>query len=255
MPPDESDEYLANVEKLIEDMYRLNGDRKVILVCHSMGCLYSYYLLRQHPQAWKDQYIQSWITIGAPFGGAVKALEAVASGINFHTELFRESGLRSLEKTFSSMSLLLPSATVFSNASILSLGGKNYTSDDYEEIFELINDTAGFRMWQQSSQMITDYEHPGVEVHCLRGANKPTPERLSYPTLESFPASPLIHYGNGDGTVNQASSDVCLAWDNNGKHDFSAQKFAGVKHTDLVRHADVVYHVTEHVLHTNMRSR
>jgi lysophospholipase-3 len=240
------------VEKLIEEMYHSNGDSKVILVCHSMGCLYAYYLLRHHPQSWKDQYIQSWITIASPFGGAVKSLNALTTGENFHTELFHESGLLELEKTWSSVGFLLPSAHVFGEQTILSVGSTNYTSNDYQQFYELINDPAGYRMWQRSSVLITDYEDPGVEMHCLRGKNMPTPEQITYPTPESFPKSPVTIYGQGDGTVNQISSDVCLKW--SGRSNFYTKEFGGIRHLDMVKNMDVVSHVTSVVLHANMNS-
>lgn len=243
------------MEDLIQEMYHSNGDKKVILVCHSMGCLYSYYLLKRQPQAWKDQYIQSWMTIAAPFGGAVKSLDAVVEGENFYTDLFRESGLRDLERSFSSLSLLLPSAAVFGNATILRVGDTNYTTADYPKIYDLMGDSAGFRMWQQSSSLITDLEHPGVEVHCLRGKNVPTPEQMIYPTLESFPRSPSKTYGPGDGTVNEASLDVCLRWADDGRNGFFTKEFDGVKHLKLVKDSSVVMHITQQVLHANMGRR
>ena len=242
------------MEKLIEEMYHSNGDKKLILVCHSMGCLYSYYLLRHHPQAWKDQYIQSWITIGAPFGGSVKSLEALLNGENFHTDLFSAGGLRDLERSFSSLSLLLPSPRDFGNKTILRIGDANYTAYDYPKIYEMIGDAAGFRMWQQSSQQITDHEHPGVEVHCLRGKNIPTVEQVTYPTPESFPRSPVAIYGQGDGSVNKAGSDVCLKWASDNRNAFSSEEFDGVKHTSLVKNDDVVTHITRQVLDANMNS-
>ena len=232
-------------------MYHQNGDEKVILVCHSMGCLYSYYFLRQHSQEWKDRYIESWISIAAPFGGAVRAVQALTSGVNFHTELFSKSGLRDLERTFSSFSLLQPAAPIYGDNIILSYADLNYTAKDMPLIYKLIGDEAGLRMWEQSSRLIPDYGPPGVETHCLRGKNVPTVERISYPDAASFPSSPVTIYGPGDGTVNQISADVCLKWADS-RNDFHTEEFENVIHQNLVKHPDVVSYITRQVLHANI---
>lgn len=52
----------------------------VYLLGHSMGCHYVLYFLNQQPQAWKDKYIRGFISLGAPWGGAVKVLRVLASG-------------------------------------------------------------------------------------------------------------------------------------------------------------------------------
>lgn len=52
----------------------------VYLLGHSMGCHYVLYFLNHQPQVWKDKYIKGFISLGAPWGGAVKPLKVVASG-------------------------------------------------------------------------------------------------------------------------------------------------------------------------------
>ena len=260
------------MKRLVETMYRENGDRRVVLVCHSMGCLFTYHLLLSRvPQEWKDTFVHSWITLAAPFGGATKALAATTVGINFHTELFSDAGLRDLERTFSSLSLIVPSAAVFADQAILSLPGRNYTAAEMPLIYQLMGDEAGRRMWEQSQRMQppASFPHPGVPVHCLRSSGLPTPERLAYPDPGSFPRSPVTLLGDGDGTVNQISADVCLRWSASAagaaagedggmegrQRGFQTQLFEGVVHLDVVRHPDVVLYITKHVLHANMNSK
>lgn len=52
----------------------------VYLLGHSMGCHNVLFFLNQQPQAWKDKYIRGFISLGAPWGGAVKTLRVLASG-------------------------------------------------------------------------------------------------------------------------------------------------------------------------------
>lgn len=78
-PTDENAEYLAKLQNLVEEMYN-QYQEPVYLVGHSMGCHYVLYFLNQQPQAWKDKYIRGFISLGAPWGGAVKVLRVLASG-------------------------------------------------------------------------------------------------------------------------------------------------------------------------------
>ena len=58
----------------------MNNGKRVILLGHSMGNLYIHYMLAKQTQQWKDKYIRSFISLGAPWGGAVKTLRLMASG-------------------------------------------------------------------------------------------------------------------------------------------------------------------------------
>lgn len=78
-PTDENAEYFVMLKNLVEEMYN-QYQRRVYLLGHSMGSHYVLYFLNHQPQAWKDQYIRGFISLGAPWGGAVKPLRVLASG-------------------------------------------------------------------------------------------------------------------------------------------------------------------------------
>jgi len=61
---------------LIEEMYRTNGNKKVHLLAHSMGNIHTNLMLEGQSQAWKDQYIDSFIAVAGPWGGSAKSLRA-----------------------------------------------------------------------------------------------------------------------------------------------------------------------------------
>lgn len=46
-----------------------------------MGCPYLLYMLNHQPQSWKDKYVKSLVTLAGPWGGAVKVLRLMASGV------------------------------------------------------------------------------------------------------------------------------------------------------------------------------
>lgn len=76
---DENEEYFLQLQKMVEEMYD-QYQEPVYLLGHSMGCHYILYFLNHKPQSWKDKYIKGFISLGAPWGGAVKTLRVLASG-------------------------------------------------------------------------------------------------------------------------------------------------------------------------------
>lgn len=78
-PTDENAEYLSKLHELVEEMYE-EYQKPVFLLAHSMGCHYVLYFLNHQPQAWKDKYIRGFISLAAPWGGAVKPLRVLSSG-------------------------------------------------------------------------------------------------------------------------------------------------------------------------------
>jgi len=76
---EEQPEYFQNLKALIEEMHD-EYQQRVFLIGHSMGNLNVLYFLLQQKQAWKDQYIGGFISLGAPWGGSVKPLRVLASG-------------------------------------------------------------------------------------------------------------------------------------------------------------------------------
>ena len=85
---DEMSEYFVAVLNLIEKTYVANNNQRIVLIGHSLGNLYLLYLLNHQSQKWKDTYIQSFISIGAPYGGAVKTMKMFASGF-FYSLIIR----------------------------------------------------------------------------------------------------------------------------------------------------------------------
>lgn len=61
--------WIANLRQLVEDTWNLNGHRKVVLVAHSMGGLYSAHFLSRQTAAWKDRYVEALITVNTPWTG------------------------------------------------------------------------------------------------------------------------------------------------------------------------------------------
>ena len=75
------DAFYKNFSNLVEDTYRINNNSRVLLVAHSMGNPVTLYFLNHQSQAWKEKYIQGFVTLAGVWGGAVKTLRLMASGM------------------------------------------------------------------------------------------------------------------------------------------------------------------------------
>jgi len=56
-------EYFVKLKKLVEDTYSANGNKKITLMSHSLGCPYTLIFLNKQTKDWKDKYILQWITL------------------------------------------------------------------------------------------------------------------------------------------------------------------------------------------------
>lgn len=147
------------------------------------------------------------------------------------------------------MHFLLPDPDKFHDMVIMTYNGTNYTSHDLPELFNIMDYSQGYKMWQKTRDTFKGYPFPNVTTHCLRGADVPTPESIEFADENVNSPKAKIIYGPGDGTVNKVSADVCLEW----KHheNFHTQEFSGIKHTSILKDPDVVSYVIRQVLHAN----
>jgi len=89
--PDENKEFFLELQKMVEDMAEKTGG-PVVIIAHSMGNMYTLYFLNHQPQAWKDRYIKSYISLGAPWAGVAKTLRVIISGKRFYLLLLSAAG-------------------------------------------------------------------------------------------------------------------------------------------------------------------
>ena len=132
--------YYSGLKKLVEEMYAANGMTRVTLIAHSMGGPVSLYFLNNIVnQTWKDTYIHAYIPVAAAWDGAVVALEMILSGsvskwFNFLIPRSLRKTLRDTARSFQGLFWLLPSARVFGNTTLVQVGTKRYTANDFEDL-------------------------------------------------------------------------------------------------------------------------
>jgi len=219
--------YYSRVQSLIETMYNSSGGEKVTLVVHSMGGIVSLYFLNEVvSQQWKDMYINAWVTLSAAWSGGNGILELIISD-NF---LFR---------TFESTIWLLPKPSVWGNITLLTSPNQTYTANDYEAFFNDIGFSHGYQMYLGIVPINENYPAPRVPTYCYYGTNVTTPESYTYGNGFGSNATNTI-FGDGDGSVNLLSSEVCLKWRNEQSEPFFTETFPGIDHGQMIANPTVL---------------
>ena len=237
-------------------MFRANGNTKVTIVAHSMGAPTMLYFFTQSgiiDQSWKDKYIGNFITLSGAWSGGNLALQVDVSGLSLQTRLgnifgvFPKIGMKIMKsltpilRTFQSMYFLLPRPSVWGDTVLVSTPTQTYTANDYERLFSDIGLADGYAKYQGVAGINENFPAPNVPTHCFYGVGVDTP--LSFTYKESFPkganSDPDVTMGDGDGTVNTKSSEVCLRWANSSR-TFSHKTFNGVNHINILKDGGVL---------------
>lgn len=242
-------EYFA---KLIEVTYQMNEKRSVILTCHGAGCLYTHYFLHQQKPEWKAHYIKGLIAIGSPWGGSFHYLYSyLDTDDDSIAHSFKD--VRFVERTFSSTAYLLPQPQVFAGDALLHTMFRNYTANEYKDMFLGLGYPNAYNMWLDSYPITSKVKHPGVDVFIINGLGFKTMESVSY-----FKAIDVndekntkkrtkrrIIYGNGDGKINLKSARRCLEWQSekfSKYYKFHYMEFMA-SHDNLIKETHPVSHI------------
>lgn len=250
--PNELEDYFTDLRALVEKAHARNGKERVVLVCHSMGCLNSLYFMQRASQSWKDKYVRSIVSLSGVWGGSVKALKAFASGDNFGVIVIPSLSLREDVRTFPSLAYLLPSSDLWpSDAVLMRNKDKAYTVRDYRQFFDDIQYPIGYQMWLDVHNLTSPLVAPGVEVHCLHGHKVNTLERIDYQSGKFPDAKPKPFNGDGDGTVNLRSLQACLGWSKKQKQQVHYKTFPLVDHMTILTDESVLNYLGEALVKTS----
>ncbi|MBN3315171.1 LCAT acyltransferase, partial [Atractosteus spatula] len=232
--PNEQEEYFAKLKELVEQMYS-EYQQPVYLLGHSMGSNYILYFLNEQPQHWKDRYIKGFISLGAPWGGAVKPLRVLASGENDGIPLVSNIKIREEQRMTTTNPWMIPTDQAWpTDHAFISTPNYNYTYRDYERFFKDIHFEDGWHMWEDTRNLTAWLPPPGVEVYCMYGVGLPTP--VTYIYDENFPnADPVdIVYDDGDDTVDSRSMELCKRWVGKQEEPVHIIELKGMAHLDIV---------------------
>jgi len=227
-------------------MYNQNSCRKITIVAHSMGGLVTLHFLTKFVEpAWKKKYIEAYVTLGVPWGGAAPAVETLLAGyhkipemplksfITEHTSPLYMPMIQSMEGMYS----LLPNPDAFGNRVIVSTPNARYTSHDYAEMFDKANVERGADFVERVQGINPDFTPPGVDTYCYYGyRKKSTPATYEFKSETFQGRKSTITKGNGDGTVNIESLEACKRWKHKmgDKIIFKTKSYKNVGHRAIV---------------------
>ncbi|CAI2733887.1 unnamed protein product [Schistosoma spindalis] len=220
--PYENTDFMDKLKLLVEETYINANRRPVVLLGHSMGSLYALNFLNNQTKSWKKKYIKSYISVSAPFGGAVKALLTVLTGDNFGIFYRTPLSYRPILRSFSSVISNIPDPRIWPSDDVLiTTPNKNYTAHNYSELFQDIDFPVGYQVYRKTVHEFISLDYPKdvPEVYCVYSSGSLTIKKLIYKPASLFRLefpnqSPKLEYEDGDGTVNMQSLQYCNKWPN-----------------------------------------
>jgi len=170
-----------------------------------------------------------------------------AAGYNWEIDALDRIAIRDHQRNIESTVLLLPTSTGgfwSSSDVILTTPLRNYTVDDYPDLFDDISYPDGrqkLEAIETEEYNFTDGEL-GVAIYCFYSNGVPTPQRLIYDSMSTFPdGEPVLEMGDGDGTVNVRSLEACRRWrDVQRHHQVNVKHYSGIGHRDLLHHPALI---------------
>lgn len=246
--PNELYEFYHNLTLLVEDTYYKNNGTKVMFVAHSMGNPVLLYWLNNYVNySWKEKYIRSFVSLAAVWGGAAKPVRLMTSGDNLDIIVVKPLTARPYQRSASSTAFLMPSDQFWDADEILvSTPNRNYTVNDYKQLFEDLDFEDGWEMRKNTEFLIKELNPPDVEVHAVYGIGVKTPAGFSWEKQKKFPdTQPNVVYGDGDGTVNLRSLHGYKRWIGRQKQPIYHKEVPGADHLSTLKHLEVIKYILE----------
>ncbi|XP_026350834.1 phosphatidylcholine-sterol acyltransferase isoform X1 [Ursus americanus] len=250
LEPSQQEEYYRKLAGLVEEMHAAYG-KPVFLIGHSLGCLHLLYFLLRQPQAWKDHFIDGFISLGAPWGGSIKPMLVLASGDNQGIPIMSSIKLREEQRITTTSPWMFPSSEAWPEDHVfMSTPSFNYTGRDFQRFFADLHFEEGWYMWLQSRDLLAGLPAPGVEVYCLYGVGLPTPR--TYIFDHGFPyTDPVgVLYEDGDDTVATRSTELCARWQSRQPQPVHLLPLHGTQHLNMVFSNQTLEHINAILLGT-----
>ncbi|XP_055295032.1 phospholipase A2 group XV-like [Sitodiplosis mosellana] len=242
--PNESTQWFQNLKQLTEYSYGINKNTRVTFIAYSMGGRMLLHFLQQMPQDWKDKYLERTITLAVPWGGSVRPIQAVSVGYDLGIAVFPNDKLKEMSNTFPSLAYLMPSKQFWEpDEALVIMDSKSYSLENIDEFFYDIGQPQMAEIRKDQS-VYNNFTAPGVEIHCLFGANIPTAERLYFKS--GFNSKPVILDGDGDGQVNRRSLWGCRHWENTpaqAGHAVYFKEFKDVNHLKILYNSESINYI------------
>jgi Lecithin:cholesterol acyltransferase len=184
LSPRGNPEFMQQLKEMVEQSSGISTV-KVHLISHSLGGLLVHHFLTSHvTDSWKRQFIESWIPMAPAYGGTKYTLKQLISGDAVNIPWLNGKDVKEQQRSYETSVWLLPNPRFYSGV-IVSTPRKNYTIQDYYELFR----DAGLNtfpvqwervrnltLWNRENQLAD----PKVKVYPIYGTNLDTVEQYIY---------------------------------------------------------------------------
>ena len=236
------------LKALIEKAYTTNNDTKVVITSISLGGPYFHLFLTHFVDpAWKQKYVDSWVSMSSLWNGATQVAQMLTAGLGWDgiswikPQVFRE-GVRN----WPAMIFMLPfpyddvNGTHVDDTYITSSNRSYKASDMGQAVLDAgLPDTAA--ILQSISQYRKSTTPPGVKTYCWYGHGIDTAASLSFTgsDLSDFDAM-TVHMEDGDGTVQHSSLRVCEDWVGQSEFETIVKTWFNVSHTGFQKEPEAL---------------
>ncbi|GMI52600.1 hypothetical protein TeGR_g6083 [Tetraparma gracilis] len=236
-------EYIANTVALVESLYE-KDQQKVLLVSHSMGGLWSHYLLANQSAEWKAKYILAWVPLAPAYGGTANEMKLMSSGAAEGVPLANGMTVREEQRSYESNLWLLPNPDLWGPDEVIIEGpDSSYSAHDLAPgagFWDEIGYSDGNLIYAGLDGLF-DISDVGVETHVKYGVGKDTPEKYTFSKGkegdwdEKYITDTVM--GDGDGTVNRRGleSGLAMGWEN-----CDHEAFDGDDHQSILKNEKVI---------------
>ncbi|KAL9260972.1 Lecithin-cholesterol acyltransferase-like 1-like protein, partial [Drosera capensis] len=172
----------SELHTISEQASTSNGGNPVIIVSHSLGCLFTLQQLTRRLPSWRQKYVKHFIALSAPWGGTVQEMATFASGYTFGVPIVNPLLVRQEQRSSESNLWLMPSPKVFRGTNPLVItSNATYTAKDIAKFLADIGFSEGMDFYKTRNVPLTyRFEAPNVPITCVIGSGIRTPETLFY---------------------------------------------------------------------------
>jgi len=251
-PNDFVDDSFPRLKSLIEAVYQSNNNRKVAVTSVSLGSLFLHAFFTQYvDQAWKDKYIERWLSMSGTFNGFGQSFVNTVFGRNqfLGFPVFQQNDVRDAYRSWYSANWLIPKPIYGDTRVILDTPSRKYTLADMDDV--LFGDQ--LEMYRHSFQFNVTVD-PGVPVDCWYSVGKDTAvgykikQNMNKETFYSDAAVEVEEIiAEGDGAADIKSLEVCKQWPST-----RTRQFKGLCHGCFLRRAPSINALLE--LFTGMKA-
>jgi pimeloyl-ACP methyl ester carboxylesterase len=228
--------FVSCFKLLLETSFDINGQR-AILVAHSIGALVTYIILTEFlSQAWKERFIERFISVSAPYGGCSVALKTCLSGYP-KLSLLKDRYMNVMSQS-TGMTLAFPNTFAYKTSDILLTGLEADTREfSVDNFFEALPAKMKNVWLTNTREFIPSYmKNTGLPTTIITSTfDSQTDFSYVYKNLaDTANREPVLtHYANGDSLIPQNSLTVherhASAFPN-----YNFLRINGVEHTNIL---------------------